>query len=269
MAGFDYQFTFCDAERPYVEACLRASRTRAHHLSCRWRTSRADSNRILCTVDGQTRRLDLLGAVLTSDLQHVCEGVDGALPPRRAAALGRGFADLFLRGRDLGSEGRILKLREVADTSLYYPVYQFTNDGGTSANLRARLRITEDVVTGFGLERVERVVVMEELHTALEQTMRELLRDAGRKTNWPTLVKMATAAGYLDMDRLFYGTAHRHTTDDLLLATGINKRRNAAKHREGDPNDLWISEHWECLAMLVEHLVDHLPARDEQARLGT
>lgn len=265
MAGFDYKFTFCDEERPYVEACLRASRTRAHRLRCRWRNSRTDPNSIVCTVDGQTRRLDLLGAVLTSDLQCVCEGVDGALPPTRAAALGRGFAELFLRGRDLGTEGEVLKLCEVADTSLYCPVYEFTSDGVASANLRARLRVTEDVVTGFGLERVERVVVMEELHTALEQTMRELLQDADRNTKWPALVRMATEAGYLDMDRLFYSTTHTHTTDDLLLETGINRRRNAAKHREGNPNDHWISGHWECLAMLIEHLVGHLSARDQQA----
>ena len=118
MAGFDYQFTFTEDKQPYVEACIRASRTRAHALSCRWRNVRTTSTSISCIIDGQTRSLDLLGAVLTSDLQYVCEGVDGDLPPARAAALGRGFAELFLLGRDLRTEDRSLTLREVKDTSL-------------------------------------------------------------------------------------------------------------------------------------------------------
>ena len=261
MAGFDYKFTFSNVQRPYVEASLRASKTRARQLHCRWRNTPLGLTGILCTIAGQTRSLDLLGAVLASDLQYVCEGVDGTLPPRRAAALGRGFADLFLMGRDLGSEGRDLTLREVANTSLYFPVYEFTRALGMSAGLRARLRITEDVVTDFGLDRAERVVVMEELHTALEQVMRELQRDEGG-TRWPKLVERASAAGHLDLERLSLGVAHQHSLDDLLLGGGINKRRNAAKHRQGDPNDVWITEHWQCLSMLLENLVAKLEAAD-------
>jgi hypothetical protein len=157
-------------------------------------------------------------------------------------------------------------LREVTDTSLYYPVYEFTNDRIRSENLRARLRITEDVVTDFALGRLERVVVMEELHTALEQSMRELLPDASQWTKWPKLVELAGKAGHLDLDRLAYAAGDQHTPENLLLDEGINKRRNAAKHRDGDPDDSWITDHWQCLAMLLEHLVDNLAKQGSVAQ---
>jgi hypothetical protein len=261
MAGFDFEFTYSHVQQPYVDACLRIAKVRAHRLHCTWRTARPDARNVHCRVDGQTRQLDLLGAVLVADLQHVCEGVDGSLAPRRSAALGRGFAEAFLQGRDTSKESKVQQLREVADTSIYFPVFEFADPSIQSENLRARLRVTEDVVTEFGLGRFERVVAMEELHTAIEQTFRELLPNAPDRANWPYLVQHADKMGMLEMRRLSMVIGHKHTSDNLLLGDGINQRRNAAKHRDGDPNDPWIADHWQCLALLLEHLVQRLTAK--------
>ena len=260
VAEFDFEFSCTDNQQVYVDACLKGAKTRAHTLGCSWRVERLEDRTWRCTIHGQTRRLDLLGRALERDLPIVCEGVLGTLPPRRATALGCGFAELFLLGRDVDrGDGRQV-LRELQMTSLYYPVYEFTAQSEGSERLWARLRVTENIVTDFGLGRVESVVVLEELHTATEQALRRLLPEAAERTNWPTLVDLAQSAGYLSKDsvryRLAVGPDHDHTDRELLLGDGMNRRRNAAKHRGGNPHDPWVSAHWECLSLLLECLVN-------------
>jgi len=263
MAGFDFDFTFTDRQRPYVEACIRAGKTRARQLDCSWRVIRSAHSTISCVINGQTRRLDLLGHVLEKDLPIVCEGVASTLPPRRAAALGRGFAEVFLVGRDVNRGIETQALREVADTSLYYPVYELTSVSIQSSVLQNRLQITEGVVSDYGLGRVTSVVVLEELHTAVEQVLRYLLPRLQERANWPRLVASAEEAGYLSTDTTQYlsqlDSGHDHTDRDLLLE-GMNRRRNAAKHKDGDPEDPWVAEHWECASLLLERLVQHQPS---------
>ena len=263
MAGFDFDFTFTDEQRPYVEACIRAGKTRARQLDCSWRVTRSAPSTIYCLINGQTRRLDLLGHVLEKDLPIVCEGVASALPPRRAAALGRGFAEAFLVGRDMNRGNETQALREVADTSLYYPVYELTSDNIKSSVLQNRLQITEGVVSDYGLGRVTPMVVLEELHTAVEQILRYLLPYLKEGANWPKLVDSAEEAGYLSTDTRHYlsqlDSRHDHT-DRVLLIEGMNRRRNAAEHKDGDPEDPWVAEHWECVSLLLEGLVQHQPS---------
>lgn len=259
MAGFDFDFTYTDLQRPYVDACIRVSKTRARALSCSWRVKDLNERTMRCEVNGQTRRLGLLLRALETDLPIACEGVMGGLPPRRASRLGRGFAELLFIGRDVNLGDDLQTLREVKELRLYYPVYEFSPGASTPPILQARLRITEDVVTDFGLGRVEPVMLMEELHTAMEQTLRELLPQVPQNARWPTLVDRAEQAGHLSgntgRSQLEGVPGHSHTDRDLLLSEGINTRRNRAKHGGGDPDDPWISDHWECLSLLLERLV--------------
>lgn len=244
MAGFDFEFSFNPEHAAYVEACMRACKGRAHGLGCRWRVQRIGlQHRRRCSVDGNTRRLDLLGRSLEHDLPTVCEGVTGHLRPSRARALGVGFADLYLLGRDTTRGEELLALRPKSAPSLYYPAYSFTDTTRASARLGARLRITEDVLSDYGLGRYESVVVLEELHTALEQTLRELLPSITRRARWPELLDAAGEAGLLG--GLTWAAPHEHLDSELL--SDMTRRRNAAKHRDGDPNEDWLSEHWECI----------------------
>lgn len=255
MAGFDFEFSFNRDHEPYVEACIRVCKGRARALGCRWRVRRLGlQDRRRCTVDGNTRRLDILGRALEHDLPTVCEGVTGRLSPSRARALGLGFADLYLLGRDTTLGEELLVLRPKSATSLYYPVYSFTDTTRASPRLGARLRITEDVLSDYGLARYESVVVLEELHTALEQTLRELLPSVDKRSRWPELLGAARDAGLLG--RLTWAAPHEHLDSELLR--DMTRRRNAAKHRDGDPNDDWLHEHWECISLVLERLVSAL-----------
>jgi hypothetical protein len=255
MAGFDFDFSHSPEHQAYVQACIQAAKRRAHSVDCRWRVSRlAEVRTFRCIIDGQTRNLDLLGRALEHDLPIICEGVRGGLRPSQASRLGLGFAELYLIGRDINRGEGCQTLRPVKETSLYYPIFDFVGRGKVSPLLSARLRITEDVVTDFGLGRYESVVIIEEMHTALEQTFRELLPTLPNGANWPTLIKAAHAAGYLSSDSRV--PAHSHP--DVEVLEELTKRRNRAKHRRGDPEDPWILEHWSCVAAILEGIVKRL-----------
>jgi hypothetical protein len=100
---------------------------------------------------------------------------------------------------------------------------------------------------------------VEELHTALEQTLRELLPAVQDRARWPELLKMAKKGGLLDaaaQGSWLTMTGHPHT--DIELLRSLTKRRNVSKHRTADPSDTWLFEHWDCVAFLLERLVRHL-----------
>lgn len=261
MAGFDFDFIHTDAQAPYVEACVAAAKSRARQLGCRWRVQRLPGGGLRCVVDGQTRRLDLLGRALEHDLPSVCEGVRAGLSPSLARNTGLGFAALFLEGRDLSRDEGTQVLRARPALSTYYPLYDFVDGTNGSEALRARLRVTEDVVTDFGLGRYPPQVLLEELHTALEQTLRELLPSGPKRANWPTLLDGAQHAGFLSWSESDWYRVVQHRHSDSRLLADLTKRRNINKHRRSDPTDPWLGEHWDCVGYLLERLVRNLQTR--------
>lgn len=253
MAGFDFGFTFPRGYGPYVEACLRASKSRARRLGCRWRTEWAEGSTVRrCVIDGRPARLDLLGRALELDLPTVCEGVGGSLPPSRARALGTGFANLYMVGRDTELGEEVQELRERKATTIYFPMFEAAS-ASQSSRLSARLRVTEDVLLDFGLGLYPSEVVLEELHTALEQVLRERL-GAGPGPGFAELRKRALACGLTsnnDQARWCDLVEHEHTDDDLL--EDLRQIRNKAKHDEGE-SAAWCAEHWMCLGLLTARL---------------
>ncbi len=258
VAGFDFDFTYAPEYHRYVESCIRAAKTRAHQLGCRWRTARLrNQSGRRCIVDGQTRRLDLLGRALELDMPAVCEGVDGRLAPSRARKLGIGFANLYLVGRDVNLGERPQVLKPKSDATLYFPLYEVSSDRA-SGGLVARLRVTEDVITDYGLGRFPDAVLLEELHTALEQVLREALPEAPRGAKWPDLLARAQSRQLIhDAVERWAGT-EEHAHNDVGLLRELTRRRNAAKHRAYDPDDPWLAEHWECSCLLLERLVSRI-----------
>ncbi|MDN5796942.1 MAG: hypothetical protein L0H79_14450 [Intrasporangium sp.] len=264
MAGFDYEFSYTDLQRPYVEACERVAKARARSLSCRWHTSHRTNEPVACyMVDGQTRRLDLLGRVLELDLPLVCQGVDGSLAPARAFALGMGIAELFLVGRDTTrGEGRQM-LRPRKETSLYYPVYELAGDGAGMSMLEARLRISENVLADYALGRVDDSVALEELHTAIEKVMRALVPKSER-FGWPELREQCHSLGLLPEPKMYalltpdwgLSDVHAHAPDEVLAT--LARHRNRAKHEPQSAADGWLRTHWECVASIIETLAGRL-----------
>jgi hypothetical protein len=264
VAGFTYEFSYTDLQRPYVTASERIGKARARTLSCRWRTSHDDNLLVAYhAIDGPTRRLDLLARVLELDLPMICQGVDGELPPARAYALGMGIADLFLVGRDLErGEGRQV-LRPRKATSLYHPVYEIASDAASAPMLGARLRISETVLADYALGRVDDSVALEELHTAAEKVMRVLVPSSDRLP-WPKLRQECLHRGLLPdpdhfADALTDSAApglHAHTPEEVLAK--LNEERNPAKHNPNSAVSHWLRDHWECVAYLIEKLTGHV-----------
>lgn len=254
VAGFDFEFTYTDQQRPYVEACIRAAKARARTLHCTWRTQWVSGTVRRCVIDGQTRRLDLLCQALYADLPSVCEGVTGRLTPKRARALGMGFVELMVRGRDVNLGEGVQRLREMADTTLYYAYFELTGGARLSEHLTARLRVTEDVIMEYTLGRYPAVVFLEEMHTAFEHVLREAL--GMERGDWPALRKAATKAGLLGTrdDEWPFVTGHNHTDAELLGE--FNTRRRDARHSAKAADEQWIGEHGECVCLLLERFID-------------
>ena len=261
MAGFDFFFRNADNLAPYVDACIRAAKSRSRQLGCRWRVQQLEDDVVRCVVDGQSRRLDLLGRALEQDLPTVCEGVRGELAPRQARQIGTGFAELYLKGRDVDhADDEVQVLRKRHESSLYYPLYDFVNAGRGTPALRARLRVTEDIVTDFGLGRYPDEVLLEELHTALEQTLRLLLLGTVQeRAHWPALVSTAKAQGFLGWSGVDWTNAVGHPHTDRALLRDLTRRRNVSKHDHFDHADTWLTEHWDCVGYMLERLVRLLP----------
>jgi hypothetical protein len=89
MAGFDFEFTYTQAQEAIVLACLAAGRARAWRLGLSWRWRHVVPRHCVVIVDGNSRTTSLLGYRLERDLPIVAEGcAAGACPPRS----GRGSA---------------------------------------------------------------------------------------------------------------------------------------------------------------------------------
>jgi hypothetical protein len=220
------------------------------------------------------------------DLPLICEGVASALAPAEASRLGVGFVNLFLRGRDSRIEKPLQTLRSAKQTALYFPVYGFAEAASVAPVLQTRLYITEEILADFALGRVEGLVLLEELHTAAEQIMRELLdktdkqnlsqalvtagQQLGRairsnpsKMSWPELRATCQELGYFPETNHFVSLTqdinsvidHTHNPDEAL--DKLSQLRNTAKHK-GSPDQPWVHDHWECVSAILEHLVRKL-----------
>lgn len=259
MAGFDFEFRYADPLQPLLDVCLQAAKSRARTLLVSWRTEHTGSATMRCVVDGQTRRLDLLGHALERDLPLIAEGADRtALPAARRKRLGLGFADLYARGRDIRTEG-LMHWRGVSHTKYYFAPYE-TQHPAAPEDLRARLAVTEIVLIDWALERTPAVVVLEELHTAFELLLEHLVNQRSKRLSFAQLVEAAFEAGILDrpnMDGAAPGQS-RADYNKALLITLKDYRKNA-RHRGNMSFEPWLTTVWEELALLVEVLVDADP----------
>jgi hypothetical protein len=199
-------------------------------------------------VDGNSRRTDLLGYRLERDLPLVAEGcaIDEGLSSAQRARIGRGFVDMMLRGRDVHHDSCMV-LRGVAHTRYYYPPYDF--DCPSSPRLHARLSITEELLVAWNFDEIAPEVLLEELHTACELVLEELINQRSKRLSFAELVAAADEAGLL-----------RRSNDDtppVRLLTDLKDLRKDVRHRAAVGARQWLNAHWEDVAICLEQLVLH------------
>jgi hypothetical protein len=172
MAGFDFDFTYTGPQEAVVRVCLAAGRARARKLGLLWQWRHTATRHCVVSIHGNSRRIDLLGYRLERDLPLVAEGcrVEG-LSPAQGARIGRGFADMMLKGRHVEQENPIV-LRGVTETNYYYSPYDY--DCPSSPRLHARLSITENLIVAWNFEEIAPEVLLEELHTPASSSWKSL-----------------------------------------------------------------------------------------------
>jgi hypothetical protein len=116
------------------------------------------------------------------------------MTPAQRALIGRGFVDMMLRGRSDDQDGCMV-LRGVAKTKHYYPPYEY--ECPSSPRLHARLSITENLLVAWNFDEIAPEVLLEELHTACELVLDELVNKRSKKLSFAELVTSADQAGLL------------------------------------------------------------------------
>jgi hypothetical protein len=250
MAGFDFAFTYTKAQEALVHVCLRAGRARARKLGLSWRWRHLEARHCVVKIDGNSRSTDLLGYRLERDLPLVAEGcVSAGLSPSQLARTGRGFADLMLRGRHIEDDAPMV-LRGVTKTGYYYPPYDY--ECPTSPRLHARLSITESLIVDWNFEDIAPEVLLEELHTACELVLEELVNKRAKRLSFAELITATDEAG------LFGGPRGDHTAPAAELLTSLKELRKNVRHRAAEGAGAWLDRHWEDVAICLERLVRHV-----------
>jgi len=251
MAGFDFEFTYTEKQETIVLTCLAAGRARARRLRLSWRWCHVAPRHCVVIVDGDSRRIDLLGYRLERDLPLVAEGcaVEG-LSPRQRARIGRGFVDMMLRGRHVNQDRRMV-LRGVAATRYRYPPYDY--ECPSSPRLHARLSITEDLLVAWNFGEIAPEVFLEELHTACELVLNELVNKRSKKLSFDELIASADEAGLL-----------QHSNDEtppVWLLRELKDLRKNVRHRAAEGAHALLNKYWEDVAICLERLVRHVNER--------
>lgn len=261
MAGFDFEFHYEVSQHLLLEVCLRAAKARARKLGISWRNERLGPRSVRCVINGNTRRLDLLADSLERDLPLVAEGAEhSGLPAARRKRLGLGFADLYVRGRDMSSDGP-WQWRGTTQTRYRFAPYE-TTSRGAPPTLGARLAVTEGVITDWCFERVPAVVLLEELHTACELLLEYLVNPRSKRLSFAQLLDEASDAGLLrhpmfgrDVGEVseIWGISAAGG-DGKQLLTELKDYRKNARHRADMSFEPWLRESWERIVLLIEHL---------------
>ena len=250
MAGFDFEFTYTDPQESIVRACLAAARFRARTLRISWRWRTVGQRHLYVRVDGNSRRMDLLGYRLERDLPLISEGCgESSIRPQNRRRLGRGFADLVLRGRNTEEEPEgPMPLRAVTDTRYYYPPYEY--ECPRFPLLHARLAVTVELIVGWNFNEIPAEALLEELHAACELTLEELVNRRSKRLSFADLVSTADSSKLFDRSQ--------SSIRPNILLTELKDLRKGVRHRAAAGARPWLEQHWENVAIVLEELVSRL-----------
>lgn len=248
VATFDFDFTYRTQHEPIVSSCLSSARARARQLHLRWGWQRLGPSALRVIVGGNSRRTDLLCYRLERDLPLVAEGCHApGLSRTDRQRLGRGFADMLVRGRHVDQDAN-MTLRGVTETRRRFPPYDY--DCPAFPSLLARLIVTEDVIVAWNFNEIAPEVLLEELHTAAELVLEELVNRRSKRLSFAQLVAAACKSGALSD----VGSG----LSDTALLTQMKDLRKDVRHRGVSGAGEWLDLRWEDVAILLERLVDRL-----------
>lgn len=266
MGGMDWYCSFDERDLPLIEAMLAAGRSRARHLNVRWSSS-IESNVCTVVVDGSWWRIDLLITRLSRDLPTICEAiqVDHRSPSRRRG-VGRSFAHIAAQYRvgafDLYETSWTPKLVSRIDEPWEVTTYTFS--APNAPDLERRLEITARMLMDWEFGEIAPEVMLEELHTAAELSLKRALRGKYRRQgSFKELVERAEERGMLKLPgiRVFrqslrvVDVEESITVKELLLS--LKDARRVARHEARETALPWL-EKWvvgigEVLEVLAEN----------------
>lgn len=228
-----------------------------------WRSA-VDDNVCRVEVNGRWWTIDLLIARFERDLPTICEAV---VPSHRTSqgrrGLGRSFAHIAAQYRfgvvDHRPEGWIPRLTSRSATAWTTSPHILTCP--KAPDLERRLAVTERMLVDWEFDEVAPEVMLEELATAFELTLRRVAFGRyKRKGSFSELVNIVEAMpkGLFDQHtvHVINGTLRGElrtdtTTRDLLL--GLQAARNPARHSASDTAKAWLmSWRWAAAEVLED-----------------
>jgi hypothetical protein len=155
---------------------------------------------------------------------------------------------MMLRGRHGDREEDSMVLRGVTATKFYYPPYDYRCP--SSPLLQARLSITEEMIVAWNFDEIAPEVFLEELHTACEVVLDELVNKPSKRLSFAELVDKANEAGLL--------VQREDWPDPAKLLIELKDLRKNVRHRAAKGAQPWLEKKWEYVAVLLETLAEEV-----------
>lgn len=266
MAGLEAWFRFRADDEAIVRACLAAARRRARTLEVRRFRSgvqSADVRVAFVKIDGNTYALDIYLERLRRDLPTIAEATSSHRSAASRRALALGLIEILTRFRlsmyDRYDEQWIPTLRARRQPAYTLPHQLWTDHPA----LQARLSVTSELMADWHFGEVAPPVLLEELHTAAELILKELVNRRSKRRSFQQLVDLAVEQGvfcpYPHDSALT--TQHRAGAAsspleaerrDLLLS--LKDVRKEVRHRGADTAQAWLDQFFWDVASLLESM---------------
>lgn len=267
VAGFDAVFRFAPDDEGLLRACLDAARRRARTLELRQFRSRIYENHVCGLVlNGNGYALDIYIERLRRDLPTIAE----ATPARRTATsrrhLALGLVDIVTRSRlgmyDRYEDDWLPTLRAASEPAYVLPHQLYSEVEW----LQDRLSVTMDLLASWHFGEVAPPVLVEEMHTAAELILTELLPKRAKRLSFAEMVEAALVAGhfapfsgeYLERFREGKPYADRELEIQALLIS-LKDLRKDVRHRGAYGAEAWLKDHFWPVAQTLEHLSSRVP----------
>lgn len=196
--------------------------------------------------------IDLLIARLARDLPIICEAVDlSHRSPKNRRGLGRSFAHIAAQYRfsepDFHPDGWVPRLVSRSNPPWETTVFGFA--APNAPDLETRLDVTAQMLVSWEFNEVAPEVVLEELHTAAELTLKRVLWGRYRhQGSFAETVDLAEERGKLGLPgarvnrRSLRAVEHdkQVTVHDLLIS--LKDARKVARHEARDTSLTWLQD---------------------------
>lgn len=267
VAGFDAVFRFAPGDEALLRACLDAARRRARTLQLRQFRSRVYENYVCgIALDGNGYALDIYIERLRRDLPTVAEATPTGRSPTSRRHLALGIIDIISRSRlgmyDRYEDDWLPTLRARREPAYVLPHQLYCEVEWLSD----RLAVTMDLLASWHFGEVAPPVLVEEMHTAAELLLTELLPKRAKRLSFAEMVEAALAAGQLA--RVDVGSLERYRqgksyADQELESKGLllslKDVRKGVRHRGAGDAEAWLKENFWQTAAALEQLSSRVP----------